>query len=163
MNYNFYVIESSGNVLGTSFHSSFHSSFDDSAGILETTVTYQGNPSQGSPFQENPLDRVDLLESVEQLILERNSFELMIFDYLVEPTIPDDFWDPVVVCLSKEHIDSLEQLEINDTCFICTMESNLFRKMHCCNKEICNECVYKWFEKSVKCPFCMQDLREVSI
>jgi len=141
-------------VSGSTFQTS------SSEGILETTVIYQGSPYQGTTFNN---ERGELLESLEQLILERNSFEMMIFDYLVEPVIPDDFWNPVVVCLSKEHLESLEELHINDTCFICTMDSNLFKKVHCCNKQLCNECTYKWFEISVKCPFCKQDLREVSI
>jgi len=92
------------------------------------------------------------------LLRERNIFELQVYDYLVNPyMVPNDFWEPVKVSLD---ISQLNQMSIKDNCIICTNDSNFFRELKCCKNKLCNGCAERWFSQSVKCPFCVQDLRE---
>ena len=93
------------------------------------------------------------------LLINRNIFETRAYDYLVNPIIPDDFWDPVIVCLSTEQISKFEKLPLSDECAICNEDYHSFLKLNCCKKEMCEKCTSKWFSSSVKCPFCVQDLR----
>uniref|UniRef100_A0A6C0AYK6 RING-type domain-containing protein n=1 Tax=viral metagenome TaxID=1070528 RepID=A0A6C0AYK6_9ZZZZ len=97
------------------------------------------------------------------LQLERDAFELEMYDYLVNPFlgIPDSFWEPINV--SFENVNELEDIIKEDTCYICSETHLNFKKVNCCNQEICNGCCYKWFKTSVKCPYCYQDLREFNL
>ena len=101
----------------------------------------------------------DILISFELLLRERGIFERSIYDYLVEDTIPDDFWDPVTVSLSPAEISEFEKVSHLDECPICNEDLESFLKLSCCNQEMCELCTTKWFSSSVKCPFCVQDLR----
>ena len=102
----------------------------------------------------------------ERLARERTEYENYIYDILVNPIIiiPDEsdtFWDPVVVSLND--IEKLETVVCeNIECLICTEKCNIFKKVICCNNKICLECANNWFEKSVYCPFCKHDQREMS-
>jgi hypothetical protein len=93
------------------------------------------------------------------MIVHRDNFEIRAYDYLVQPLIPDDFWEPVVVSLSPDQISQFEKVSHSDECAICNEDYSLFFNLCCCNKEMCEKCVSKWFSTSVKCPFCVQDLR----
>ena len=46
-------------------------------------------------------------------------------------------------------------------CIICNDLKNDFKKVGCCNNNICLECTNKWFNLSVYCPFCKCDQREL--
>jgi hypothetical protein len=98
--------------------------------------------------------------SLQELINERSRFENYLYDYLLEPliVIDESFWEPVQVGYNK--IKELQDIVTEDTCFICTDKHINFKNMKCCNQKMCNGCCYTWFEKSVKCPYCQQDLRE---
>jgi hypothetical protein len=98
------------------------------------------------------------LTTFQNLILERNAFEIHVYDYLVNPymLIPDEFWEPVQVSLK---IEDLTELILTDNCIICAEDCDLFRDLKCCKNKVCNECAKGWFSRSVKCPFCIQDLR----
>ena len=37
-----------------------------------------------------------------------------------------------------------------------------FREMPCCKQKFCINCINTWFTESVKCPFCKQDIREIT-
>ena len=93
------------------------------------------------------------------LLINRNIFESRAYDYLVNPIIPDDFWEPVIVSLSPNEISEFESVIHTDECAICNEDFESFLKLNCCKKEMCENCTMKWFSSSVKCPFCVQDLR----
>ena len=107
-------------------------------------------------------------ENVEDLfyitLVNRNQFESELYDFLVNPMalIPQDssFWDPVVVSLNEYQIEQIENIEKEADCFICTNNFSNFKQVPCCSKLICEDCTEIWFCKSVKCPYCKQDLRE---
>jgi hypothetical protein len=98
------------------------------------------------------------MDNLYELIRQRNEFELQIYDFLVNPIISDDFWEPVKV--SFKEINKLKDSIKEDICHICTDKHLNFKKLNCCNQEICNGCCHNWFNESVKCPFCFQDLRD---
>ena len=124
---------------------------------------------------------------LENLINERNQFENYIYDNLIldneineineidENNIytlnrivfnliePLDFWDPVIVSLSIQQIDNLEYIynSVLLECIICNDLKKEFRKVGCCNNNICYDCTDKWFSLSVYCPFCKKDQREI--
>jgi len=104
----------------------------------------------------------DLVDRFTQLLIERSQLEAEMYDYLVAPLINESFWEPVIVCLTPEQIsrmketDSIENIE----CDICNELVNL-KELGCCKKTMCGSCIDKWFSKSVKCPFCVCDTREL--
>jgi hypothetical protein len=97
-------------------------------------------------------------------LADRHQFEIDLYDFLINPMalIPqgDSFWDPVIVNLSELQIEKIEFIEKDSDCFICTSTFNYFKQVPCCSKLICDDCTDTWFCKSVKCPYCKQDLRE---
>ena len=100
---------------------------------------------------------------MEELIRSRRQFENQLYDFLVTPIlfIDESFWEPVRVCLTVEQIESLPEVELeNKECMICKETLFLFNNLVCCNQLMCIECSFKWFECSVFCPYCKQDLRE---
>jgi len=100
------------------------------------------------------------MDRLQILIHERLLFEDEMYDVLISPLfIPDDFWEPVIVCLTEEQIESMKDITKNEICFICdeTMES--FKELPCCHKDMCVDCNYTWFNRSVFCPFCKCDQR----
>ncbi len=115
----------------------------------------------------------------EQLLVERFEYEQHLYNtlvghingvyiysnFVIEQEIPNQsssFWDPVIVSLSQEQIEQLEQIECEEQseCFICKENENIFKKVNCCNNQICINCISIWFSKSVYCPFCKHDQRE---
>jgi len=93
------------------------------------------------------------------MVIYRDAFENQAYDYLVNPLIPEEFWEPVVVCLSPSEISQFERIPVSDECAICNQDCSLFIKLGCCTNYMCEMCASKWFSSSVKCPFCVQDLR----
>jgi hypothetical protein len=112
--------------------------------------------------RERSFEQTNFQSNFHILLLERDAFELEMYDYLVNPfIIPESFWEPVDV--SFEKVSELEDIIKEDTCYICSETHLNFKKVNCCNQEICNGCCYKWFKTSVKCPYCYQDLREFNL
>jgi hypothetical protein len=72
--------------------------------------------------------------------------------------VNDDFWDPVVVSYDK--VELLENIDEQGNCSICTEEQPSFKRLKCCNQKLCVGCCEEWFARSVKCPYCHQDLRD---
>ena len=103
---------------------------------------------------------------LETVMRERDEFEQQLYDFLVEPInlpeIPDDFWEPVIVNLSKQQINLLKNKLNEDECNICASICNSFKLLECCGKEMCINCSVNWFNRSIKCPFCNYDLRNLN-
>ena len=74
----------------------------------------------------------------------------------------DDFWEPVRVGLETSRVDEFSKVEDFNECPICTETRETSKRLPCCKKTICTECTLKWFAVSVKCPFCVRDLRETN-
>jgi hypothetical protein len=118
-------------------------------------------------------------QTFNDYIRNRNNFENEMYDYLASSTsfngiffvytnvinneiddnlnIDDDFWDPVIV--SYDSINLLEDITLQEHCHVCTEDKSLFKKLKCCSQNLCVECCQEWFGRSVKCPYCYQDLR----
>ena len=99
--------------------------------------------------------------------LERRIMELILFNTLIldseyseeySSEYPESFWDPVVVSLSDELINS-GIIDLSEECTICTNNNTQFKLLPCCNNVICTECNISWFILSVYCPYCKYDLR----
>ena len=81
----------------------------------------------------------------------------MILD-LIE--IPDILTDNETV---ERNTLKLVSTDVPWECQLCNDIKHRKYVLGCCNKEICDTCTEKWFyEKSVKCPYCRQDIRRVS-
>jgi len=72
----------------------------------------------------------------------------------------ENFWEPVQVGLEKSHVDSFSKVEDFNECPICMETRETSKRLPCCKKTVCTECTLKWFALSVKCPFCVSDLRD---
>jgi len=119
---------------------------------------------------EPDLELPDLNLSLDELIRQRALFEINLYDYLVNPFvfiqeeiiqeefIQEEFWEPVKVPFDK--FGDLVDIAQEDICHICTNNCSNFKKLNCCNQKMCNDCCYLWFNDSVKCPYCYQDLRD---
>ena len=94
-----------------------------------------------------------------------DDFENRLYDYLsrtIEPIILNEsFWEPVRV--NYKHTKELNDIIGEDTCCICTDKHLNFKQLHCCKQKMCNGCSYTWFDNSVKCPYCFQDIREFDL
>jgi hypothetical protein len=73
--------------------------------------------------------------------------------------VPDDFWEPVKISLSKEQIDNLKNNNIDEDCSICLDSKTAFKILECCRNKICVLCAKNWFNISIYCPYCKQDIR----
>jgi hypothetical protein len=110
----------------------------------------------------NDLDELDELDDLEIFNLNQNNvFHLnrIVFRYTEDPS----FWDPVIVNLSIQQIDRLEYIynTVPVECIICNENKHDFKKVSCCNNNVCVDCTNKWFNLSVYCPFCKKDQREL--
>lgn len=124
------------------------------------TITFEVNLNEQSETELNQ----STTERFQNLLLERQYFENRVYDYLVTSPflfVPEHFWDPVKVSLTDEQINTFVELNQEDECIICTTNHNTFRELKCCKNKLCIECTNKWFHESVKCPFCVKDLREL--
>jgi hypothetical protein len=99
-------------------------------------------------------------DPLQELLRSRQQFENEMYDLLVnvELLVDPSFWEPVHVKLNVNF--EKENLKEPSECFICFNKYTLFNKLNCCKKCLCEGCCDTWFEKSVKCPFCNQDLRD---
>jgi hypothetical protein len=102
---------------------------------------------------------MNLITSLENLLLERQRYEDEIYDLLVAPLnfIPESFWEPVRISFDINH---LTDNYIYNECSICVSNTNHFKIMKCCNQLMCAKCSENWFKLSVMCPYCNRDLRE---
>jgi len=105
---------------------------------------------------------VNNLNNYQNLIIQRNAYEAQVYDFLVSPfiAVQDDFWEPVKVCLKPHEIIELTEVLIQDNCVICADDTEFFREVKCCKNKLCNGCAERWFSESVKCPYCVRDLRD---
>ena len=77
-------------------------------------------------------------------------------------TFPDNVWDPVEVRASPEQIEeSILPAEVSENrCAICQEElTSESVKLRNCNHCYHNSCIRTWFETSVYCPTCRNDIR----
>jgi hypothetical protein len=101
------------------------------------------------------------------MIQLRNDYETELYDFLLSPGIlfipeePEDFWEPVTIKFEKVH--ELEDIIGENECSICLENHLNFKKTSCCRQKMCNGCCFTWFETSVKCPYCYQDIREFDL
>ena len=80
----------------------------------------------------------------------------MILDLL---EIPDILTDNETV---ERNTLKLVSTDVPWECQLCNDIKYRKYVLGCCNKEICDTCVEKWFyEKSVHCPYCRQDIRDL--
>ena len=102
----------------------------------------------------------------------RDTFEDMLYlmltdlDYSINAdSVSDSFWDPVIVRLDEEVILDIPITSFckGEECTICTSKFFHFKQMPCCNNTMCCTCSLTWFRKSVFCPYCKSDIREISI
>jgi len=127
-----------------------NSNFESTSIIIDNLpgirITTQNIPS----IQNNNLDN----------ILNGFSDYSEYLDLLLDSEYFDDFWKPVVVSLDP--CFKLPEIEIEEECVNCCENKNKFNILLCCSKELCVECVDKWFGISVYCPYCKKDLRELT-
>ena len=107
---------------------------------------------------------MDVNELMDSLIVSRRLFELNLYDYLVtaETEYLTDFWEPIKVALDKKVIIGFKKIYEESECSICCTSKFFFREMPCCKQKFCINCINTWFTESVKCPFCKQDIREIT-
>jgi hypothetical protein len=87
--------------------------------------------------------------------------------YTVPITLPTGWNDPVVVHPNSAQINAATE-EINDeaatatNCSICqdSLSASHIRLVHC-GHTFHNTCIAEWFTRSVHCPMCRHDVREV--
>jgi hypothetical protein len=101
----------------------------------------------------------DTTEQLDARILRFLNNPLIQFGNLFSG-IPDSFWDPVVVSLSETQICSLKRKLKKQNCTICSDDVYNYKVLPCCKNDLCLDCTSSWFSKSVKCPYCNQDLRD---
>ena len=98
----------------------------------------------------------NILNLFDNLVIERAEFDNSLYNYLVNPLIPEDFWEPVNTSfeyqLLKIKTDSLD-------CSICMENQLQFRETGCCKQVLCENCCENWFKRSFYCPYCYQDIR----
>jgi hypothetical protein len=79
-------------------------------------------------------------------------------------SLPTSWADPVTVRPTADQIDAAtETVPAEDsTCAICqeAIEDDAIRLTHC-RHEFHNHCITEWFTRSVHCPNCRHDVREV--
>jgi hypothetical protein len=91
-----------------------------------------------SDDEENTNTNTNILPhriSLNFLVRERNAYEILIYDFLVNPFegVPESFWEPVKV--SFDGVKDLENIIGEDTCFICSESHLSFKKVNCCNQK----------------------------
>jgi hypothetical protein len=100
-------------------------------------------------FLSNPLEY-----HIQHIFVNRNIFEV------IDNRLPESFWDPVVVCLSEHQFSLVTNKLKKQDCVICNETKYNFKVVPCCKNDLCTCCASAWFGKSIKCPYCNQDIRE---
>ena len=103
-------------------------------------------------FLSNPLDYQ--IQHIPGIFVNRNIFEVM------NNRVPEGFWDPVVVCLSEHQFSLITNKLKKQDCTICNETEYNFKVVPCCRNDLCTCCASSWFGKSIKCPYCNQDIRD---
>ena len=108
-------------------------------------------------------DISDLERRIMELILFNNliineQFNYDYPEYLEYSEYPESFWDPVIVSLNEDIINS-GIIDLSEECTICNTDNTKFKSLPCCNNVMCKECNDYWFNMSVYCPYCKHDLR----
>ncbi len=100
----------------------------------------------------------NILTLFDNLVIERNIFEDSLYNYLINPLIPENFWEPVYI--SFDYQLKLKLTVSVGECPVCMENQSIFRESMCCKQKLCENCCEKWFKRSVHCPYCYQDSRE---
>ena len=100
-------------------------------------------------FLSNPLEY-----HIQHIFVNRNMLDL------IDNRVPESFWDPVVVCLSEHQFSLVTNKLKKQDCVICNETKYNFKVVPCCKNDLCTCCASAWFGKSIKCPYCNQDIRE---
>jgi hypothetical protein len=102
-------------------------------------------------FLSNPLEY-----QIQHIFVNTNMLELI----NNRVRVPDGFWDPVVVSLSDHSFSLITNKLKKQDCVICNETEYNFKVVPCCKNDLCTSCATSWFNKSVKCPYCNQDIRD---
>ena len=116
---------------------------------FETPGTSESIDERIMRFLSNPLEY-----HIEHIFVNRNILEL------IDNQVPEGFWDPVFVCLPDHSFSLIRNKLITQDCTICNEQEYTFKVLPCCKNDLCTCCAASWFNKSVKCPYCNQDLRD---
>ena len=81
-------------------------------------------------------------------------------DLIDSRRVPEGFWDPVVVSLSDHSFSLITNKLKKQDCIICNETEYNFKVVPCCKNDLCTCCASSWFGKSIKCPYCNQDVRD---
>jgi len=115
-------------------------------GIPETSESIDDRVMR---FLSNPLEY-----NIQHIFVNRNMLQL------INNRIPDSFWDPVVVSLSEHQFSLVTNKLKKQDCVICNETEYNFKILPCCKNDLCTCCASSWFGKSIRCPYCNQDIRD---
>ena len=97
---------------------------------------------------------------LNRFLVERTLLQHLRTNIFEDPTTDDSFWEPVKVGILFDQ-KLLSTGNHSEICFICSDSFEKISELPCCKKEMCENCIEKWFNESVKCPYCKQDLIEI--
>ena len=117
--------------------------------IPETPETSESIDDRVMRFLSNPLEY-----NIQHIFVNRNMLQL------INNRIPDSFWDPVVVSLSDHSFSLITNRLKKQDCIICNETEYNFKILPCCKNDLCTCCASSWFGKSIRCPYCNQDIRD---
>lgn len=98
------------------------------------------------------------------LFLSNEQMLLTLFLEMTRPpitiTLPDPImWEPVTVRPTEEQINhAIIQSDDNGSCVIC-QENHTDIQLRNCSHRFHESCIRPWFETSVRCPTCRNDIR----
>ena len=115
----------------------------------ETPETSESIDERVMRFLSNPLEY-----HIQHIFVNRNMLDL------IDNRVPEGFWDPVVVSLSEHSYSLITNKLKKQDCIICNETEYNFKVVPCCKNDLCTCCASSWFGKSIKCPYCNQDIRE---
>ena len=106
-------------------------------------------------FLSNPLEY-----NIEHIFVNRNMLQLINNRIPDSHMVPEGFWDPVVVSLSDHSFSLITNRLKKQECIICNETEYNFKILPCCKNDLCTCCASSWFGKSIRCPYCNQDIRD---
>jgi hypothetical protein len=121
----------------------------ESESIPGTPEIHESIDDRVMRFLSNSLDY-----HIQHIFVNRNIFEV------IDNRVPESFWDPVVVCLSEHQFSLVTNKLKKQDCVICNETKYNFKVVPCCKNDLCTCCASAWFGKSIKCPYCNQDIRD---
>ena len=116
----------------------------------ETPDTSESIDDRVMRFLSNPLEY-----HIQHIFVNRNMLDL-----IDSRRVPEGFWDPVVVSLSDHSFSLITNKLKKQDCIICNETEYNFKVVPCCKNDLCTCCASSWFGKSIKCPYCNQDVRD---